>query len=596
MSVVDEAPTTPKISSRNDWFPIRLRVNKRPRKTDIFSQSWSYKFFRWPIFFFACWWIGMLFFVYIVVRFLIAVSELLISKPSSKLLEALNYPEYVAKAKKLDLKLGFDQWKKESEYYYYDYKTISKTLRNLRAETDIDKLMVILHNCVKSNFAGIENELLYLQTYFGTKNLIEVFNRQIIESLGVVLKAQIPLLEKYKFFKSVNKNYGRTALCLSGGATFAYTHLGIIKALVENDLLPSIISGTSGGGLIAALASIRTNEELKQMIIPELAYKITACEDDIFTWLPRWWKTGARFDAIDWARKCLWFTMGSLTFKEAYEKTGKILNISTVPSDPYSPVILCNHITSPNCVIWSALLASSAVPGILNPVVLMMKDRLGNISPFSFGNKWKDGSLRTDIPIESLNTYFNVKFSIVSQVNPHISFFYFGSKGSIGRPLTRRKGLRGGFIGSASENFLKLELRKWLKFCKELNIFPRTFDQDWSNVWLQRFSGTITLWPKMNFMDLFFILSDPTVSRLDAMIRKGELIAYPKMKFIKNRLDVERMISKGLLETKSQLFGGSEDEEDEDYNLEEDSEFDLSSDSFDEQDYSSASSSLRQRL
>ena len=135
-------------------------------------------------------------------------------------------------------------------------------------------------------------------------------------------------------------------------------------------------------------------------------------------------KTGARFDAIDWARKSNFFTHGSTTFEEAFQRTGRKLNISTIPADPHSPVILCNDITSPHCIIWSTLLASLAVPGILNPVVLMMKNPInGKVIPFSLGSKWRDGSLRTDIPIEALNTYYNVNFTIVSQVNPHISLF-----------------------------------------------------------------------------------------------------------------------------------------------------------------------------
>ncbi len=104
---------------------------------------------------------------------------------------------------------------------------------------------------------------------------------------------------------------------------------------------------------------------------------------------------------------------GSTTFREAYERTGRILNVSCVPSDPHSPTILTNHLTAPDCVIWSAVLASAAVPGILNPVVLMMKKPNGTLTPYSFGHKWKDGryailiathsrglisfSLRTDI-------------------------------------------------------------------------------------------------------------------------------------------------------------------------------------------------------
>ena len=106
-----------------------------------------------------------------------------------------------------------------------------------------------------------------------------------------------------------------------------------------------------------------------------------------------------------------------MTFKEAYERTGRILNVSCIPSDRFSPAILANYISTPHCVIWSAVLASAAVPGILNPVVLMMKTRDGTLAPYSFGHKWKDGSLRTDIPIRALNMHFNVNFPVVSQVS-----------------------------------------------------------------------------------------------------------------------------------------------------------------------------------
>ena len=203
-------------------------------------------------------------------------------------------------------------------------------------------------------------------------------------------------------------NFGRTALCLSGGASFAYYHFGVVKALLEADLLPDVITGTSGGALIAALTATRTNEELKQLLVPALANKIDACSEPITTWFPRYWKTGARFDSVDWARRCSWFTRGSLTFREAYERTGRILNVSCIPADPHSPSMLLNYLTAPDCVIFTAVIASAAVPGILNPVVLMMKTRDGHLTPYSFGHKWKDGSLRTDIPLRALNLHFKI--------------------------------------------------------------------------------------------------------------------------------------------------------------------------------------------
>jgi predicted acylesterase/phospholipase RssA len=365
---------------------------------------------------------------------------------------------------------------------------------------------------------------------------------------------QLSKEEKRVMFKGICANYGRTALCLSGGATFAYYHFGVVKALLEEDQIPDIITGTSGGALVAALVATRTNDELKQLLVPSLAYRITACREPITVWFRRWWKTGARFDSVDWARQCAWWTRGSMTFREAYERTGRILNVSCVPADPHSPTILCNYLTSPDCVIWSAVLASAAVPGILNPVVLMMKTRSGQLVPYSFGHKWKDGSLRTDIPIKALNLHFNVNFTIVSQVNPHINLFFFSSRGSVGQPVTHRRGRgwRGGYLGSATEQYIKLDLTKWLRVLRQLELLPRPLGQDWSMLWLQTtFGGTVTVWPQSVASDFWRILSDPDEAHLARMLHEGQQSAFPKMRFVGNRLRVERMVERGRRESRA---------------------------------------------
>ncbi|GME86086.1 unnamed protein product [Ambrosiozyma monospora] len=437
-------------------------------------------------------------------------------------------------------------------YGYYDWKTlrrIVRQLRQLRNEKRFDELKIVLQSCVKSNFAGTENPLLYSHCYYGTKRLIEVYNHEVCSSLQSIIDTDvISSSEKRTFFKVVTRNFGKTALALSGGASFTYLHYGVMKALLETDLMPKIISGTSGGGLCSALAATRTNEELLRLLTPKLAKNINACGDDPwYVWMYRWWRTGARFDPVDWARKAQWWTLGSTTFQECYERTGKTLNISTVPHDIHSPTILCNYLTSPNCCIWSTLLASAAVPGILPPVVLMEKSAGGSITPFSFGNRFKDGSMRTDIPIEALNTHFNVKFSIVSQVNPHVLLWFFKNKGDIGTPLSRRKGssFRGGFISSYFENLIKLEIIKWMKLIREFQLLPNFMQSDWSNVFLQKFSGTITLFPKISLKDYRYILCDPTEERLAEMISSGQSVTYPKLLFIRHRLNIERLIEKG---------------------------------------------------
>jgi predicted acylesterase/phospholipase RssA len=113
-------------------------------------------------------------------------------------------------------------------------------------------------------------------------------------------------------------------------------HFGVVKAFLDADLLPRVISGTSAGGLVAALVCTRTDAELKQLLVPELANRITACEEHFNIWFKRFWKTGARFDSVEWARKSSFFTRGSMTFREAYMRTGRILNISVIPADRHS--------------------------------------------------------------------------------------------------------------------------------------------------------------------------------------------------------------------------------------------------------------------
>lgn len=579
------------ITALNDWRPVRQkkvkragastpgkrsksRAGKKPRRgRDEVREGWTYSLVKYPLLFFVFGWITFLGICYLLTRFYIWLYEQYVTWRGTRdrLRKTLrvqdNYEDWVKAADNLDRHLKNDTWKREDDGSYYDWKTLRRVVREtrkLRAEAEederksdrrdgcgregrraIDELRSILETCVKNNFAGIENPRLYSETYYGTKTLLQTYVDETADSLKFLFGSnQLTHADKRSLSKHLSANMGRSALCLSGGATFAYYHFGIAKALLDADLLPNIITGTSGGALVAALLATRTDTELKELLVPALAFRITACHDDFRTWFWRWWRTGARFDSVDWAKRCAWFCRGSLTFLEAYQRTGRILNVSCVPSDPHSPTMLVNYLTAPDCVIWSAVLASAAVPGILNPVVLMRKNVDGSLEPFSFGHKWKDGSLRTDIPLKSLNLHFNVNFSIVSQVNPHVSLWFFSSRGTVGRPVTHRRGRgwRGGFLGSAIEQFIKLDLNKWLKVLRHLELLPRPLGQDWSEVFLQRFSGTITIWPKTKISDFWHILSDPSKQRLAGMIRAGQLAAWPKLKFIGNRMAIERVI------------------------------------------------------
>ncbi|KAJ4411630.1 hypothetical protein N0V85_003815 [Neurospora sp. IMI 360204] len=580
--------------------PLRALVGTRSK--DETREGYLYSLLKWPFLLIVSIWITGLGIAYLATRFYIYFYEQFVTWRGRReqLRRAMratgNYKDWVTAARNMDDFFGNQRWKEENDFAYYDSKTVRRVwdqMRRCREKAEavereleresqnsdsgvgsgdetsntktgskdgnkkqkqpVEDLKALIEACVKNNFVGIENPRLYSQTYYGTKNLVQNYVDEVERSIKFLIDTkQLTKEQKRAMFKGICANYGRTALCLSGGATFAYYHFGVVKALLEVDYLPDIITGTSGGALVAALVATRTNDELKELLNPALAHKITACREPFTVWFWRWWKTGARFDSVDWAKQCAWWCHGSLTFREAYERTGRIFNVSCVPSDPHSPTILCNYLTSPDCVVWSAVLASAAVPGILNPVVLMMKNRDGSLEPYSFGHKWKDGSLRTDIPIKALNLHFNVNFSIVSQVNPHINLFFFSSRGSVGEPVTHRKGRgwRGGYLGSATEQYIKLDLTKWLRVLRQLELLPRPLGQDWSQLWLQTFGGTVTIWPKSIPSDFLKILSDPDPPRLARMIHEGQQSAFPKVKFIANRLKVERLVERGRRETR----------------------------------------------
>lgn len=106
---------------------------------------------------------------------------------------------------------------------------------------------------------------------------------------------------------------------------------------------------------------------------------------------------GVLFSKEEWIEKTSDATFG-LTFLEAYQKTGRILNITVVPYEQYSCFKMLNYITAPDVLIASAVLASSAIPSILKPVTLLQKREDGKIVPFlGLGVKWRDGSLRAGI-------------------------------------------------------------------------------------------------------------------------------------------------------------------------------------------------------
>ncbi|KAI9341683.1 acyl transferase/acyl hydrolase/lysophospholipase [Obelidium mucronatum] len=491
--------------------------------------------------------------------------------PHRKLLALLSlsdtYAQWKIGASYLDSFMKHDEWKKqEDQNEIYNSKLIRKTTRKLRSARffesvpggggggggDPKEVMRHLTHACKKNHGGCMNEALYSNTYHGTKLDVEAFYQELEESIEFVASSPaLKLDQKLSFFKSLSRNYGRAALSLSGGGSLTYYHMGVLKSLFEEGMLPNVITGTSGGSMLAALVCTRTDEELASEGVfdaDRVVDKFKIMSDPWAVRIKRLLSEGYLFDPTEPFKKLGELTKGHLTFLEAYKKTGRILCISVVPDEPnhVTPAKVLNFMTAPDVLISSAICASCAIPLILPPIKLLCKTEAGDFVPYrGSGKLWRDGSIRSDIPDLSM---LNVTFQIVSQVNPHITIFFYESQGSAGCPTPHRggRGWRGGFIASSLIHMIDLDLKKWLRLCKDLKLLPPIMATDISSVFLQQFDGTVTILPANSNVlpDCVHILEDPSVQQLKEYVLQGQLKAFPKLGMIGHRMRIEKCIQR----------------------------------------------------
>lgn len=172
--------------------------------------------------------------------------------------------------------------------------------------------------------------------------------------------------QKLEFFAETRHSYGRTALLLSGGATFGKFHFGLLKALYEQDLFPRIICGSSVGALIFSVLSCYPLAELPKFFDPGYTFK--------YPILGRMTDSRLQFiiDMIvgkvvldtQTLKDYVYRHTGDITFKEVFQKNGWNLNITVTDFSVNSAPRLLNYLTTPNVVVWSAVLASCAIPGM----------------------------------------------------------------------------------------------------------------------------------------------------------------------------------------------------------------------------------------
>lgn len=210
------------------------------------------------------------------------------------------------------------------------------------------------------------NLKLYKHSHVGTKDLIERYITSALETLVALLdisaRAGCDVPETKHILEQVistRQAFGRSALLLSGGATFGMNHIGVLKTLWEAKLLPRIISGASAGSIVCAVVCTRTDEEIPDLLASfchgDLAvFEEEGNEDGLLRKVARFLKIGSLFD-ISHLTRVMKDMLGDMTFQEAYNRTRRILNICVSSASLYELPRLLNYVTAPNVLIWSAV-------------------------------------------------------------------------------------------------------------------------------------------------------------------------------------------------------------------------------------------------
>lgn len=462
-------------------------------------------------------------------------------------------------AEELDELEGNKSWKEDNTFDGFDAELIEARLRELdtaRINCDVKAMLHLVRTALSRNLGGMGNIALYRHSHIGTKNLIERYIDSTIDTIHALVETSKHALPEGLEMKDIMEQvlyarqaFGRSALLLSGGATFGMNHIGVLKALFEAKLLPRIISGASAGSIVCAVLCTRTDEELPEVLETFPYADLAVFEEDdrkdgILDRLRRLLTQGAWID-IRHLTRVMRDWLGDMTFQEAYNRSRRILNICVSSASVYELPRLLNYITSPNVIIWSAVAASCSVPVLFSSAQLLAKNPLnGEISPWNpTPHRWIDGSVDNDLPMTRLAEMFNVNHFIVSQVNPHVVPFLAKEDINLSQDAAA-DGSNPGWVYSLT-NLAREEALHRMQMLAELGIFPNLVTK-LSSVLSQKYSGDITILPEIDYRNLPHILKNPTPEFMLQACRSGERATWPKLSRIRNHCAVELELDRAV--------------------------------------------------
>ena len=462
-------------------------------------------------------------------------------RQSEKALASANsYSEWHEAALELDRHEGRDKWREELESDDYDYRLLASritVLKKLRRDLDVDRIIFRLREELHGNLGNMANPALYQQARTGTKKLINEYLDEVCTCLKLLCDSDIkalPPMRKRRFLKRAARSFGRSCLLLSGGASQGLFHLGVIKELEAEGIMPRIITGSSAGAIIAGIVASHTDAELEEMLVPS-RMKFEWCRMFVITDMIK--GSGVLDQSL--LKESIDRNIPEMTFLEAYEYTDRILNITVSPADPNQFPRLLNYLTAPNVLIRRAALASAAIPGLFPPVQLRAKNFSGKSVAYMPQSRWIDGSVHEDIPKERVNRLHNVNHYIVSQTNPHVVPFLADDTDEKGLlPFIQDVVFKGPMV--QVEHFLELvhlhfDVPGLGSIIKKAHAVAR-----------QTYSGDITIHPDRRLMKLGRTFSNFGSAEIERILWEGRRATWPKIERIRNTTQISRTFDRCL--------------------------------------------------
>lgn len=470
---------------------------------------------------------------------------------------AQSYEEWERYAYELDSILGNDLWRQNPSSNKYDYRLISTRLKQLVEAKDNDNVPLLLSQLrsgLLRNLGSVGSSALYNRSYSGTKLLIEDYISEVIQCLEYL--ASQPASpgtdggfathqQKLDFFHDIRQSFGRSALVLHGGSLFGLVHIGVVKGLYLQGLLPRIISGVTVGALIAALVCSFADDELL-LVLDSIASMLPKSFDNSqsdvkFSSIVERVISSAYPPELIVLASYVKEQLGDMTFEEAYIKTDRVLNITVTPNNSSIPTLL-NYLTTPNMTMWSAIIASIG-PGVLSsgPIELMVKDHRGQLVPYRTSKPGYEFTPSNraiyddrDSPYTKMAELFNVNNFTVSLARPYLAPLFAGEQTYRGR---------GGWMPRISK-VIKLELQHRLRQLGKMGLLPDLISRILVDERIP--SGfDVTVVPELESLvrDLGKLMDTNDLrTKVDYFIKVGEQSVWPMLAIIWSRCAIEFVI------------------------------------------------------